>query len=58
LAEGRTLICATHRLTGVANNADLIVVMQNGVIVETGSHDALLLAKKHYWQLWKQIASD
>lgn len=58
LAEGRTMICATHRLTGVANNADLIVVMQNGAIVETGSHKALLLAKKHYWQLWKQIASD
>ena len=56
LAEGRTLVCATHRLVGVANNADLIVMMQNGAIVETGSHAALLAAKKHYWHLWNSQA--
>ena len=52
VAKNRTLICATHRLNGVANHADLIVVMDNGTIVEVGTHDVLLIARSHYWHLW------
>lgn len=38
LMEGRTTLIATHRLSTV-KNADLIVVLEGGRIVETGTHD-------------------
>lgn len=41
LTEGRTTLVIAHRLSTV-KDADLIVVMQNGRIVETGRHDELV----------------
>jgi ATP-binding cassette subfamily B (MDR/TAP) protein 1 len=40
-AVGRTTIVIAHRLSTI-RNADLIAVVQNGQIMETGSHDELI----------------
>lgn len=41
LAQGRTTIVIAHRLTTI-RHADKIVVLQNGAVAETGTHDELL----------------
>ncbi|KAG5535022.1 hypothetical protein RHGRI_022957 [Rhododendron griersonianum] len=41
VAEGRTTIVIAHRLSTI-RNADVIVVVQNGQVMETGSHDELI----------------
>jgi ABC-type transport system involved in Fe-S cluster assembly fused permease/ATPase subunit len=48
---GRTVIVIAHRLSTVAE-ADMIVVLENGVIVETGRHEALLAKAGRYYDLW------
>ncbi len=53
IAKGRTVISITHRLNS-ARNADQIFVMQNGVLVEEGTHDQLLSAKGVYAELWQK----
>jgi ABC-type multidrug transport system fused ATPase/permease subunit len=40
---GRTAIVIAHRLSTI-RNADLVVVLENGAIVESGPHDSLLAA--------------
>jgi ATP-binding cassette subfamily B protein len=52
LAEDRTVIIATHRLT-IAMRADVILVMKNGRIVESGSHHELLALGGLYAASWK-----
>jgi ABC-type multidrug transport system fused ATPase/permease subunit len=47
LLEGRTVLVITHRLATV-RDADRIVLMERGRIVEEGTHAALLHAKKGY----------
>ncbi len=56
-AIGRTVITIAHRLSTVAD-ADWIVVLQEGQIVEEGTHDALLSRQGRYWQLWQRQAAD
>jgi ATP-binding cassette subfamily B protein len=52
LAEGRTAVIITHRLT-VAARADIISVMMNGTIVESGSHEELLALNGYYADSWR-----
>jgi len=51
IAEGRTTLIIAHRLSTIVN-ADQIVVMDRGRIVESGRHDALLARDGLYAQLW------
>lgn len=51
LTKGRTTITIAHRLSTVTN-ADIIVVIKGGVIVEKGSPHALLEAKGKFSELW------
>ena len=48
--DGRTALVIAHRLSTV-KNADTIVVMNQGVIVEEGSHEDLYAQKSHYYKL-------
>ena len=48
---GRTVIVIAHRLSTVSE-ADMIVVLENGVVVETGRHEALLAKAGRYYDLW------
>ncbi len=47
---GKTVIIVAHRLSTV-RNADIIAVMENGRIVETGNHDTLVKNKGTYYKL-------
>nr|CAD7446378.1 unnamed protein product [Timema bartmani] len=53
LMKGRTVLVIAHRLSSV-RRADIIVVLNAGVIVETGTHDSLRKLKGLYWTLIKQ----
>jgi len=56
VAEGRTCIIIAHRLSTVTG-ADRIVVLQNGKIVETGSHQELMTRQGVYYQMFETLAS-
>ncbi|KAL4703100.1 hypothetical protein ACJJTC_018137 [Scirpophaga incertulas] len=56
-AKGRTVLVIAHRLSTVMN-ADLIVVLNRGKIVEMGTHDQLKKQKGFYWNLIKQQDHD
>ena len=53
LAEGRTAVVITHRFT-VAMQADVIHVMDDGRVVESGSHRELLALGGRYAQSWRE----
>ncbi|KAB2344324.1 ABC transporter ATP-binding protein [Actinomadura rudentiformis] len=50
--EGRTALIVAHRLTQAAE-ADRIVVLDKGVVVETGTHSDLVHANGRYAALWE-----
>ena len=50
---GKTVIVIAHRLSTIANS-DTILVMENGVIMETGNHLNLLSQKGKYFELWNK----
>jgi ATP-binding cassette subfamily B protein len=50
--NGKTVVIVAHRLSTV-KNADKIVVLQNGGIVEEGNHEKLCLKKGIYYDLVK-----
>ncbi|MEN8660358.1 ABC transporter ATP-binding protein/permease [Marivita sp.] len=51
--EGRTVITIAHRLSTIAD-ADRIVVLENGHVVEEGTHDSLLASHGRYATLWNR----
>ncbi|XP_011139991.1 multidrug resistance protein homolog 49 isoform X1 [Harpegnathos saltator] len=53
-SKGRTTIIVTHRLSTITN-ADRIVFIKDGVVVEEGTHEELLALGKHYYGL---VAAD
>ena len=55
VARGRTTLLIAHRLP-TARNADRILVVSDGRIVEQGSHDELLELDGHYAELWTAFA--
>ena len=52
LTAGKTVLMIAHRLSTI-QNADLILVFDNGQIIERGSHDSLLAANGKYASMWK-----
>ena len=50
-SRGRTVVTIAHRLSTVLN-ADQIVVLENGGVVESGTHSELLERKGRYVDLW------
>ena len=51
LMEGRTVFVIAHRLSTI-QNADAIMVLEHGRIIERGSHDDLIKQKGKYYQLY------
>ncbi|MBE9035065.1 peptidase domain-containing ABC transporter [aff. Roholtiella sp. LEGE 12411] len=53
ILKGRTSLVIAHRLSTV-RNADLILVLDRGVLVESGTHEALIAKRGHYYYLNQQ----
>ena len=53
VSENKTTIIIAHRLSTVVN-ADNIIVLNNGKVVESGSHEHLLQARGLYENMWKR----
>ncbi|WP_155731150.1 ABC transporter ATP-binding protein [Streptobacillus moniliformis] len=51
LMKGRTVFVIAHRLSTI-KNSDVIIVLENGKIIERGNHDALILQQGKYYQLY------
>ena len=51
MMQGRTSFIVAHRLSTI-KNADVILVMKNGNIVEQGSHDELIKKQGFYYELY------
>ena len=54
LMKGRTVFVIAHRLSTV-RNADAIIVLEQGQVIERGNHDELLKQKGKYYQLYTNM---
>ncbi|RYZ55728.1 MAG: ABC transporter ATP-binding protein [Sphingobacteriales bacterium] len=57
MTKGRTSIVIAHRLSTI-RMADEILVMDQGIILERGNHDALIAAKGQYHKLYTSVKTD
>ena len=57
IIRGRTSIVIAHRLSTV-KNADVILVVKDGKIIEQGRHEELMQAKGHYYRLYTRQYED
>lgn len=57
IIKGRTSLVIAHRLSTV-KNADLILVVRDGRIIEQGRHEQLLKARGHYYNLYTRQYED
>ncbi|WP_323006969.1 ABC transporter ATP-binding protein/permease [Pseudorhodobacter sp.] len=57
MGEGRSVITIAHRLSTIAD-ADQIIVLEAGLIVEQGTHDELLLNNGRYAAMWARQSSE
>ena len=55
LLKGRTSIVIAHRLSTI-KNADFLLVVENGTIVEQGTHDELMTLNGYYKKLYENYA--
>ena len=51
VSKGKTTLIIAHRLSTAAN-ADNIIVLDQGAIIEQGTHESLLLKKGKYFEMW------
>ena len=51
IAKKKTTIIIAHRLSTV-RQADVILVIKDGIVVESGKHDELILKNSYYKNLW------
>jgi ATP-binding cassette subfamily B protein len=57
-AQGKTIILIAHRLSSVLQ-ADHILVLEKGALIEQGSHDELFAKKSKYREMWqKQLPAE
>ena len=57
ICSNRTTLVVAHRLSTITN-ANLILVLKDGEIVQRGNHDALLKSEGMYKELWDQQAKN
>ncbi|MBN8831317.1 MAG: metal ABC transporter permease, partial [Sphingomonadales bacterium] len=57
IAARRTTLIVAHRLSTIVH-ADKIIVMEDGRVIEQGTHAELLALGEHYAQMWLRQATE
>ena len=53
ISKDKTTLVIAHRLS-TASNADNIIVLDKGVIIEEGNHDTLMIKRGKYFEMWEK----